>query len=463
MALPFANLFARNLHPVVTLRMRPRRTGLCQAILALVFGMFLTASIHSQEAISSARRTKSEEPHRNPVESPGDKGIRFPVTFTTEVLGNLSGGSSRTAIWESLLKAGIKIDFEKAAGIKGLSLSVSGLYPQGSGLTSEAVHDFNTLSNIDGYDSVRLYEAWLQQEWSGGKFSIRLGQILADAEFFASDYGALFMNSSFGAIPLVSKNLNAPIFPVAAPGIRVRAAPGKAFYAEVALFSGDVGEPSTTNKHNTRLKFRGRDGALVFAEIGYKLNPKEKEPALPTAPDEPPDASEPPPPPKPPTLAGTYKLGGFYDSGEFADSSGGGASHQGNYSIYFIADQELWHPSGNGERALSFFLRIGAAPNDRNTVAMYADAGLNLKGIFPTREKDTLGLGFSYADLSPGLVDNLNLRISTHHEGVLELTYQAAFGDHVSVQPDLQFIFNPGATKPAATAVVSGVRLNLKF
>ena len=86
------------------------------------------------------------------------------------------------------------------------------------GLTNKAVHDFNTLSNIDAYDSVRLYEAWLQQEFWDRKFSIRLGQILADAEFFVSDYGALFINSSFGAIPLVSQNLVPPIFPVAAPG-----------------------------------------------------------------------------------------------------------------------------------------------------------------------------------------------------------------------------------------------------
>ena len=50
---------------------------------------------------------------------------------------------------------------------------VRALYAQGSGLTNAAVHDFNTLSNIDAYDSLRLYETWLQQEFAGGKFSIR--------------------------------------------------------------------------------------------------------------------------------------------------------------------------------------------------------------------------------------------------------------------------------------------------
>ena len=104
-------------------------------------------------------------------------------------------------------------------------------------------------------------------------FPSALGQLLVDAEFFGSDYGSLFLNSAFGAIPLVSQNLNPPIFPVAAPGLRLRADPSDAFYAEVALFSGDVGAPDTINKHNTRFSFHHEDGTLIFAEIGYRSHP----------------------------------------------------------------------------------------------------------------------------------------------------------------------------------------------
>ncbi len=149
----------------------------------------------------------------------------------------------------------MEIDVEKAAGVPGLRLAVSGLYGAGPSLTNKAVHDFNVLSNIDTYDSLRLYEAWLQEDLWNGKFSLRLGQMLADSEFFVSDYGALFLNSSFGAIPLVSQNLVPPIFPVAAPGIRLRTAPNESFYVEAAGFSGNVGDPVTNNKHGTFLPF----------------------------------------------------------------------------------------------------------------------------------------------------------------------------------------------------------------
>ncbi len=356
--------------------------------------------------------------------------MTFPVNVTTEVFGNLAGGTKRAAIWESLFIAGVEVDFAKAAGMPGLSLSVTGLYAAGPGLTNDAVHDFNVLSNIDAYDSLRLYEAWLQQEFWEGKISLRLGQMLADAEFFVSDYGALFVNSSFGAIPLVSQNLVPPIFPVAAPGLRLRVAPNESFYAEAAAFSGDVGDPGTNNKHGTRFSFRENDGALVFFEVGYR--------AFARAP-----------------LTGMYKLGGFYDSGRFADSRGG--TKRGNTGFYAVAEQELWHPGGKAECALAFFGRVGLAPDDRNLVPLYFDIGFNFRGILSGRVDDILGLGFSSSQLSDALV------AGGGHEEVVELTYRLALGDHIFLQPDLQFILRPGATESAATAIVAGLRLNMSY
>jgi porin len=423
---------------------RRKRRGLLAASLGLA-GLLAGPVTFAQEAIST-RGGSRDSPASPVVGAINEGGITFPVALTTEVLGNLSGGTSRTVIWESLVNFGVAIDLEKLAGWKGGSLSARAIYPQGSGLTNEAVHDFDTLSNIDGYDSLRLYDVWLQQDFGGGELSLRAGQLLADAEFFNSDYATLFINSSFGAIPLVSQNLNPPIFPTAAPGVRVRAAPSDLFYAEVALFSGDAGGPDTSNKHNTRLSFRGADGVLVFAEIGFTSNPKPNESA----------AAEAHP------LTGTYKLGGDYDSKAFADR-GEGPPHDGNYSIYLVVDQELWHPQGKREGGLSCFARAGIAPADRNTVTRYGDAGFNYKGPRPGRDEDILGLAFSYTQLSQKLLDNLGRPLLSHHEAVLELTYQAACGNHLSIQPDLQFIFNPGATKPARTAIVAGVRFNVQF
>lgn len=402
---------------------------------SLLAGYFLATSLCAQEAVTVPGGSR-DSPVLAKQAAALERGIQFPVDFTAEVLGNVSGGSQRTAIFESLLNAGVALDLEKLLGWKGVTASVRAIYPQGTGLTQVAVHDFNTLSNIDSYDTLRLYDAWVQLE--SGSFSIRAGQLLADAEFFDSDYATLFLNSCFGAIPSISQNVEGPIFPTAAPGLRLRLSPTDSFYAEAACFSGDVGGEDTDNKHNTRFSFRGSDGVLVFAEIGYTQNPLSKEPAAGAIRG----------------LRRTYKLGADYDSKRFAnpvDEASG--AHHGNYSLYFVTDQELWRAAGEHGASFSAFSRVGFAPGDRNVVNWYGDVGCNYQGLLPQRAQDILGAAFSYVRLSAELGD----------EEVLEFSYQAACTQWLTIQPDLQFIFHPGARESAATATVLGVRCNVAF
>ena len=51
----------------------------------------------------------------------------------------------------------------------------------------------------------------------------------------------------------------------------------------------------------------------------------------------------------------------------------------------------------------------------------------------------------------------------SHHETVLEATYQAALTDWLTFQPEVQYVINPGATAPAPNAVVVGARFSLTF
>jgi carbohydrate-selective porin OprB len=74
-----------------------------------------------------------------------------------------------------VLEAGVTIGSGKLANWQGVTLTVDGLYPHGSSLTRNDVRDFNVLSNIDAVHSPRLYEAWLEQDLDGDKFSIRVG------------------------------------------------------------------------------------------------------------------------------------------------------------------------------------------------------------------------------------------------------------------------------------------------
>lgn len=369
---------------------------------------------------------------------PDAPAITFPFAYTGEGMANLSGGFKRGAIDEGVVTLGVKGDLDALLGWKGGSFLVSSMYAHGPSLTRKYVHDFNFVSNIDAYDSLRFYEAWFQQEFADGKYSLRVGQILADTEFFVSENGALFLNSTFGAIPLVSQNYHAAAYPVAAPGVRGRWTPVESFSLQAAVFSGDVGDPGVNNKHGLDWRL---NGALVLVEASTKLNGD----------------------PKGRNLATVFKLGGFVRTPArevtFADPS----CRHANGGGYFIVDQQLWRKPATEDQGLSGFVRLGGTPEDRNTVPFYCDGGFNYKGLLPGREKDLAGIGLSYTQVSKRLVDGAGFPIPTHHETILEATYKIILKDWCAVQPDFQYIFNPGATRKAANALVAGLRFNLTF
>ena len=372
-----------------------------------------------------------------PTES--TKAITFPFAYTGEALANAVGGYRRGAIYEGLFSMGVQADLEKLAGWKGATFLVSGIYPHGSSLTNEYVHDFNGVSNIDAHDSVRLYETWIQQELWDGKLSIRIGQLLADSEFFVSENGALFINGAFGAIPVVSLNFNAPVYPLAAPGVRVRWSLSDTVSIQAAVFSGNAGNEVTDNQHGTTWRFNG--GALALAEVAYTHNSGKDETGL----------------------KGVYKLGAFYHSGDFDDFRAETGSHNGDYGAYVIADQQLWRKAGSKDQGLSGFLRVGAAPADRNTVPFYGDAGFNYNGLIPGRDKDVAGVGISYTSLKDSDNQNSKTVFTSHHETILEVTYKVVVREWLYVQPDFQYIFTPDGDRNTEGAFVAGLRFNLTF
>ena len=404
-----------------------------------VLGLWMSAPLMAQESTPPERSEQEQSREQEPARKgpAAGKAISFPISYTGEGLANFSGGYRRGAIYEGLLSVGIQGDLEKAFGWKDASFLVSAIYPHGSSLTNNYVHDFNGVSNIDAFDSVRLYEAWFQQEFAGGKVSLRLGQLLADAEFFVSENAALLVNGAFGAIPLVSMNFEAPVYPVAAPGIRLRVDPTDALSIQAALFSGDAGDPATNNQHGVSWRFSGRDGALALLEADLKTPSGKDDPGL----------------------RGVYKVGLFYHSGNFENRGTESRNRSGDFGGYFIADHQIWRKAGGGDEGLSGFLRIGAALPDRNVVPFYTDAGFAFKGPIPGRKDDVACLGVSYTSLKDGVGETF----SSHHETILEATYKIVLHDWLFVQPDFQYIFTPGGDHATHGAFVAGVRFSLSF
>jgi porin len=191
-------------------------------------------------------------------------------------------------------------------------------------------------------------------------------------------------------------------------------------------------------------------------------------------------------------LPTTYKLGFWYATGPFDDQryraggtllagpgpTGVPRTHAGDDAVYGIIDQAVWRRPGTSDQGIGVFLEAIAGPSDRNLSNLSFVAGANWRGPFPSRSDDVAGLAVAYLGISPAAQAYSHDLVAfgqaaqpyAADETVFEATYQAPITSWLSVQPDAQFIINPGAgipgsfgRRPLANALVLGLRATIKM
>jgi porin len=173
-------------------------------------------------------------------------------------------------------------------------------------------------------------------------------------------------------------------------------------------------------------------------------------------------------------LPGVYKLGGWYETGPFPWQLDPAVSKNNNGGVYAVVDQGIWRRPGSEDQGLNFFLRVGGGPSDRNLLSFYADAGIGFRAPFVSRPDDVVTLGAAWGSISADAARADRLADPPipvrNYEAVIELSYKAAIVPGWSIQPDLQYLFNPGGNvedpKGSGTipnALVLGLRTTLAF
>jgi hypothetical protein len=113
-------------------------------------------------------------------------GIKFSLSYIGDLLANLDGGMRRGAVYEGRLNAAVDLDFAKLAGARGLSFHANIFEIHGPALSRDYIGNLMPVSSLEAQATVRLYDAWFEQKFWNDRFSIRAGQLAADAEFITS-------------------------------------------------------------------------------------------------------------------------------------------------------------------------------------------------------------------------------------------------------------------------------------
>ncbi len=381
-------------------------------------------------------------------------GVSLAIQETSEVLGNATGGTHRGVTYDGLTQAILQLDTQRAGGWYGGLLNVSALQIHGRNLSADNLASLQTASGIEADRATRLWEAWFDQKFlDEDRADIKLGQQSVDQEFIVNANGAFFVNTAFGwpLVPSVDLPGGGPAYPLANLGARLRWRPVNALTLLAGVFDGNpatasAADPQRANATGALFPLRGGTFGVVevqyaYPAVGALVMPGEGAP-----------------------LGHTYRLGVLFDS---ASPAGPAVTrHGGEYALYAVADQMIWRDGRNPNRAVSLFGRVVGTPEANRSVAdLSLDGGIVYHDPFH-RAADTVGLGFGYAH--PGRLAGTGGRGG---ETYVEATYQIQVHPWWQVQPDLQYVVNPGGGLPdpndparrIGNELVLGMRTNVLF
>jgi porin len=369
--------------------------------------------------------------------------IQFNCNVTGDFANNFKGGANTGSLYIGMEQLSLELNSESAGMWKHGLFFIHAINIHGAGPTEKLVGDLQGVSNIEAGDHTGIYEYYYSHDIN--KLTILLGQHDLNSEFVGTKYGENFINSSFGIIPSISLNVPVSIYPMAAPCILFRYNATEDFVIKFASYDGDPGSIAD-NKFNIHWHFDSEEGILNIAEMVYTFD-KHIQNGIHTQFG---------------IKMGTYKIGAFFHTGKFQDYSNNGKDKYGDYGFYFIADQMIIPKPSNPQEGLAAMLQLGYSPSNVNLISRYLGAGIRYHGIMPGRTRDFIGFAFTNATLQKDARSSDSTFLK--YETSFEITYKFQFGGgRFSIQPNLQYVVNPGAIAGVNDSWLGILRFQLAF
>lgn len=351
-----------------------------------------------------------------------DGNFRVEAVYILDALSNVSGGVRRHG--ETL--GNLNLVFDQTTPWDGsFHVYLQGLH---GGSFSEHVGDFQVVDHIEAPATVNLLEAHYQQHLLNDRLSILVGLYAVDSEFDTRECASLFVHSSPGTgAELGQVGRNGPgIFPFGALGGRLRYREG-GWYGQAAVLEGVPGDPD--RPYGNTLRLDSEEGLFLIGEAGHIWEDEHGQ-------------------------LGKVCLGGWGFTAPYEthlDPQLANASNQGAY----LSMEKVLSREEDPEQGLSAYLRLGLANGRINPIGTFLGAGAVYTGVFPGRDRDRLGLA-----LNSGFASGQYLESGEYlpHETALELTYSFAVAEGFHIQPDLQYVINPGFDPSLENALIIGLR-----
>jgi porin len=396
--------------------------------MALVRGVFASVALGVLlSATSSFAKTADTE-----SQSPSEQAIwEWHSAYTADVIGVVDGADVRAGRYLDNLDVSLDGDLERQFGWRGARAHIS-LLANGGGQPNAIAETLQGYDNIEvGSHGVRLFEAWIEQDLADGRASVLAGLYDVNSEFYSTEASDLLISPPFGiGSELAATGPNGPsIFPSTSLAVRVRLGSADGLHAQFAAVNAKASAIGDDGGIDTTLD----DGALYLAEIGWSGPVR--------------------------VAVGGWRYGEAQEDIRDLDPFGDPALTDAQ-GAYLVAEGTLFE--AEDKPTLRAFARLGASDGDTTDFKGGWQAGLRVDQVFHSRPDSAFSIGFDQGFLSDKARANA-LDAGTQFgdaESGIEITYADTFGPF-PIQPDLQWIHNPGGDRDRDAIITAGLRVIL--
>ena len=384
-----------------------------------------------------------------------NEGIEFSSTFTTDVLGNVSGGMKQGVRFDSSTGWDANFDLEKFTGLIGTQFHISGLWRAGQNLSKAVIGNDITASTIYGNQQFRFYFLYLEKDLLDKRLNIRFGRIATGDDFATSPLYGIYVSNAVDGVPIsIPINMFFSVYATSTWGARAKYYLNKDFYILSGIYDGDSAV-SRNDMYGFDFSLRLKQGLAFAEELAYA----------------PADGIG------PAGLPGHYKGGIYYNSAvrrdlysdingnSFAVTGLDGKKHVGDYNVYIHADQMIYREKGTKDEGLTPLAVAAIGPDNMNKFPFFMMCGLIYKGLVPKRGDDVTAVEVAYAKYSDKIKESqASIGSATQkYEMIFEFTHKIMITKWMYMQPDLQYIISPGGTGNIDDALVLGFQFGLTF
>lgn len=382
-----------------------------------------------------------------------DAGADVTIGYTSELATNASGGTSKDTTETGQLTLGVKGDAEKLLGIRGGSFQASITYRRGHNLSQTAGLD--TLLQVQEVygrgQTFRVTEFSYTQDLGGG-VDVKLGRLPVGGDF--SSFACNHMNGAFCGAPI--GNIGGDFWynwPVSQWAARARVQHGN-WYAMVGAYEVN---PRNLQNDFTIGYFHGATGVLAPFETGVHVRLG--------------DAG----------LPGHYRVGGWYSSDNADDvlldrarrpaTLAGTPMLQrtGRYGGFVMLEQQLTghvkEDESNGPQTaqgLTGFVTMTQTDRYSARIDNQITGGLRYLGLMSARPDDMVQIAFARTHINQRAARQEQLEtpgsamLGSEYE--IEFDYGAQLTPWLNIQPNIEYIVNPGGDPRGNDVVVLGVK-----